>query len=69
MFIAKYSSFMVSIFAHIRRRVKKGENKGKVFYVCPKPRADQCGFFIFKSKRYVDILELDNNTSKDNDCW
>ena len=32
-----------------RRVVKEGENQGRLFYCCAKPRELQCGFFAFKS--------------------
>ncbi|KAF9983300.1 DNA topoisomerase [Mortierella antarctica] len=32
-----------------RRVVKEGENQGRLFYCCAKPRELQCGFFVFKS--------------------
>ncbi|KAG0196535.1 DNA topoisomerase [Mortierella sp. GBA30] len=32
-----------------RKVIKEGENQGRLFYCCAKPREQQCGFFLFKN--------------------
>ncbi|KAG0253466.1 DNA topoisomerase [Mortierella polycephala] len=42
-----------------RKVVKEGDNQGRLFYTCAKPREQQCGFFVFAS----DVESTSRNTS------
>ena len=46
-------------FIHIRRTVKGGENKGRVYYICFKPEGARCGYYRFQEdEKCVDFSEL-----------
>lgn len=57
-------------FIHIRRTVKGGENKGRVYYSCFKLEGARCGYYRFQEdERCVDFLSWKQQKSLLVCCW